>query len=269
MRIAVFFPGKIGDALFASSSIRYLATKHPHASIDWIYGSPMLTEFVTKCLKHTDLPVTNYIPHDCPYTQGQICGWEWGKINWESVFPDYDAYYNLSLRSYPEPGCHLIEWIGVGGGLIRREERLPNPALIFKSPPSQEAKDKVLVHAWIPAVERQSKSLAYLKPTYAGHQLHSIGHPDENMVPNTLDLRGMDYGDYIDHLRSARLVVGVCSASVALAAALGTPAIMVHNVTRPDNGGIARFGEHAIDLVKPFVYDIDRAIENALEREHP
>jgi hypothetical protein len=264
MKILVVFPGKIGDAMFATASIRHLATKNPGAEIHWVYGTPMLTEFVTKCLANTDLPVAKYIPYECPYTYGEIYGWQWGMIDWKDKFPGYDAYYNLSVTKFPEPGCHLIEWIARGGGLIQRGEHLPNPHFTFKEPPRHQAGDLILVHPWIPAPERQHKWMMYLNPEYKGCKAATVGLPEEPLVPKTKDLRGIDYDTYIDYLRTAKLVVGLCSSSAALAAAFGTPTIMVHNIDiTVAAGGAARFGQGSIDLRRPFIYDIDRSI-NAL-----
>jgi len=259
VKIAVIFPGKIGDALFASFSVRHLSNKYPGAEIDWVYGTPGLTDFVTHCLSQTDLPVAHYIPHE--YHDNYM---DWKTMDWKSVLPGYDQYYNLTITAYPEPHMHLVEWIALGGGVIGRGEKLPNPTLNLSGAPRNLGQDKILVHPWIPPIERQWKWMMFLNPTYGGLQTYSIGHPTEEVAPKAVDLRGMPYIDYLDHLRSARVVVGVCSSSVAIAAALGTPTIMVHNITHPNNGGISRFGRHCVDLSKPFVYDIDRAINELL-----
>lgn len=263
-KIAVLFPGKVGDALFATSSIRYIAEKNPGAEIHWLYGAPGLTDFVTKCLVNTDLPVTQYIPYEIPYLHVGIHGKDWRTMDWSSVMPGYDAYYNLSIGTFPEPGCHLIEWIARGGGLIKRGDLLPVSYLKFKHPPIGRERNEILVNPWIPPVERQWKELMKLKPEYRGYRVCSIGHPDDPMVPGTRDLRGIDYLDYIDHLRTARLVIGLCSSSVVLAAAFAVPAIMIHNISNPLNAGISRFGPLKFDLCKPPIYTIEETLNESL-----
>ena len=188
-------------------------------------------------------------------------------MDWKSILPGYDAYYNLSIGSFPDRGCHLIEWIAKMGGLIT-EGTLPNPYLNFLHAPPVFDETGILVHPWVPFVERQWWELMNLKSSYCGHKVYSIGCLDERMVPNTEDLRGIDFLLYIDRIRTARLVVGLCSFPVALAASLGVPAIMVHRITDPQNAGIQRFGPQKLDLVRPRVYNVESAINELLGMQY-
>lgn len=260
MKILAVFPGKIGDALFFSYTIRYYKAMYPDAEIDWVYGSPTIDDFI-KFMATTDLPVNKYIPYRYGYKDDFK---EWAATDWSSVFPGYDKYLNATLGEAAQ--MHLIEWIPFRSNVIKLKpgELLPNPPLIVKEPSKGSGKDKILVHPWIPFPERQCKWLMYLYPQYRDYKVHSIGLKDEPMVPNTVDFRGKPYSDYIDLIRSARLVVGLASSWVALAGALGVPSIMVHAISRPGQCGISRFGPQRIDMVRPFIYDIEGVINELL-----
>ena len=260
-------PGKIGDALFATSSVRHIkkiwSAKEKDVEIDWVYG-PDLIDFVPKCLMHTDLPVSRYIPYEHHHVRHVVDGAGWKTMDWHIEMPGYDLYYNLTLDTCPEPGCHLVEWIARGEGLIEPGQMLPNPFLSFKHPPKFSAKDKILVHPWIPFPERQWQELMSLRSEYGGYKVCNIGLLNEPAVPGAEDLGGTPYEVYIDFLRTAKLVVGVCSSSVVLAASFGTPSLMVHNITSPLNAGVSRFGPKMFDLCRPKLYDIEHTIHELL-----
>ena len=263
-KILAIFPGKIGDAIYATSSIRLLAQRNPDAEIHWVYGTPGLNQLVNGLLMDSDLPVAKYIPAPCPYNYEGIHGVEWRDRDWDKIMPGYDAYYNLSIGSYPESGCHLVEWIARQAGLIKRGERLPSPFLKLKNE-WKRGERTILVHPWVQPVERQCPLLMSLKGQYRGYQVCSIGHKKEPMVPGTIDMRGIPYDQYIAGLRSTSLVVGVASSSAVLGAVLDAPTIMVHNISDPYNAGVSRFGKRFLDLSRPSFYDIEQAINELLD----
>jgi hypothetical protein len=265
MKIAFMFPGKIGDALFASYSIRHYKAKYPDAVIDWVYGTPMLDEFVA-FLKTTDLPVDTYIPHRYGYKDDYK---EWAVMDWKSIYPGYDLYLNATLGEAAQR--HLVEWIPSRSKVIelKSDETLPTPPLLVKSPSRGTGTGKILVHPWIPYPERHCKWLLYLRPHYGDYEVHSIGLKTEEMVAGTVDARGKSYEEYTDMIRDARLVIGVASSWVALAAAMGTPSLMAHNITHPRQCGVSRFGPYCLDMVKPFIYDIEKVMNELLSMPTP
>lgn len=260
MKILFVFPGKIGDALFSSFTIRHFKALHPDATIHWVYGTPMLDDIVT-FLKTTDLPVDEYIPYRYGYKDDFK---EWKAMDWKAAFPGYDLYLNTTLGEAAQR--HLIEWIPCRAKVLdlAPNRLLSTPLLRVNSPSSGRGAGKILVHPWIPFPERQCKWMGYLNPHYGPFDVHSIGLENEAMVPGSVDLRKLTYAEKADMIRDAQLVVGVASSWVTLAAMLGRPSIMVHNITRPNQCGISRFSSHCIDLVQPFLYTIEEKMNELL-----
>ena len=268
----VVFPGKIGDALFFLSTIRYIQKAYAmddKIAIDWVYGSPTLDDMVS-FLPMTDLPIRNYLPYKYGY-EGDCH--EWKKMDWKSIFPGYDGYHNCTMTEAPR-GMHLTNWIPFKAGVIN-EPTMPATTLQFDRERVKafanrsNPEDAILLHPWIPFPERCSKWLLKLNPEYGGHKIVSIGYKEEPMLKDSIDGRGKPYLSYLGDILRSKLVVGVSSSWTTWSAMFGVPTIVIHIAGRPAHAGVGIFGRHAVDMDRPFLYNIEHKINELLSLSNP
>ena len=266
------FPGKIGDALFFLSSIYYIQKTYAtdnNIDIDWVYGSSTLDEMV-KFLPMTDIPIRNYIPYKYGYPGDCF---EWKKIDWKEKFPGYDSYHNCTMTEAPR-NMHLIDWIPFRAGLTKDTKLTPihfefDREMVKTFGSRSNPESPILLHPWIPFPERCCKWLLKLHPEYNGHKIVSIGHKTEPMLEGSIDGRGRPYMTYLGDILNAKLVVGVSSSWTTWSAVMGIPTIVVHTGTLPLHCGMGTFGPHAVDMFRPFLYDIERKINELSSLSNP
>ena len=242
---AFILPGRIGDALFATATVRALAKSDAPTLIDWVYDAEYRQFF--EWLATTDLPVRCYIGIKDPAEQSHlIFRRDWGlrsTYGWLKHLPAHNGIYNATLTRLTPRTSHIAKTIARRCGL---DEKV---TLDFHLTTKESVTNGgyLLVHSGASDPARhvpELLSIAWPKGTRA------TTYRDEPVPDNVERVACPLFTDLVWQVAHAGAVVGTSSSVTVLAAMLGKPTLCVHREGVTDqSAGVSIIGPHAVDVL--------------------
>jgi SAM-dependent methyltransferase len=215
-RIAASHPGKLGDALYALPTIRYLSKKYG-TKVDFYtsqVGAPLRKLFEYQECINKFVVLDNYV----------ITRTDYGVQPWLMPVPDeYDQIYHLGFRGNPQ--MNLRDYIAHIAGVtepvsveydlpLKPKVRLNIKDYIIMAPRGQTT-----FTGWFHEVCRLS-----------GYPVVQIGSVGEFISGgNSIDCTGLDMYDTLALIKNAKAFVGIMSAPLVLANGFPIPKYVFHD----------------------------------------
>lgn len=249
---------RIGDTIMATPGIRSLAKQIGYIDL-WIHGT--FTNSLCAFFKETNLPVKEYRSFPERRIPQDITDIEDFSLKASSSISNQDAniiLFNKRLWA-SEPIPHATyQWAASIGA----------PTTNLKPPHFKLKNHKPQSLGYICV---QPDSLSYWKRLEMLYRftfplpVHTVGLPGERLIPGSIDALSNSFLKTTKTILNCTLFIGIGSALVHLAAALGKPSIMCHFESGWNkHAGISSRGKNLIDLVTPTHNQLTDAINTLL-----